>query len=91
MTTAFQTGPGFYAANSNVVDNTVPPGKMRSYCARIEAYDGPLDRNAPDNQVTFKLLMAMGDEDPRVARALLSLAENIQHNRAILEAAARRG
>jgi len=87
MTTAFQTGPGFYAANTRAVDKAIPAGVMRVYCARIEAYDLADDQVDLDTQ--FSLLVAMAEGKPQIAKALLSLADSIGGNRKTLEEFAR--
>lgn len=88
MTTAFQTGPGFFAADTSEHDKTLPANTMRVYCARIEAYDLPLhDKAALDTQ--FTILAAQGENDPRVAKALLKLGEHIKGNKTTLEEFAR--
>lgn len=79
MNTAFQTGPGFFAVVTHDHDPTIPEGKMRVYCARLEAYDLPIQGSDPDP--TFELLVAKSEDDKRVAKALLLLEENIKANR----------
>jgi hypothetical protein len=73
MTTAFQTGPGFYAAASRKADKSLPPGTVRIYCARLEAYDLPRAAEEHELKTEFKLLVAMAEEKPAIARALLQL------------------
>lgn len=89
MNTAFATGPGFYAANTRKVDDTVPEGRIRLYVARIEAYDGPLAHGTPFNQTEFKLLPAMADGNPAVARALLQLHASLTANLELIKAEAK--
>ena len=89
MKTAFSTGPGFYAANTRKVDDTVPPGMMRFYIARIEAYDGPLSKGSDLADTEFKLLPAMADGRPEVARALLQLHSALAGNLEMLKAEAK--
>lgn len=74
MNLAVKTGPGFFAANTTKVDDTVPPGQIRLYCARIECYDGPLKK---------------GTDDKRVARALVALHDALEKNLPLLKEAAR--
>jgi hypothetical protein len=86
MKTAFQTGPGMFAADSRKVDRSIPPRVVRVYCARIEAYD---ITDAPiDLDTEFEILFAKAEKDPRVARALLKLGEAIEANRALLSRSA---
>lgn len=85
MTTAYQTGPGFYAANTKECDPTVPEGCVRIYCVRLEAYD--LERK-PDEEgldVSFEIIFAKAEKDRRLATALLALGRAIEGNRAKLE------
>lgn len=63
MTTAFQTGPGFFAADSSDCDKTLPKDMMRFYCARIEAYDIPVSGDDPGHNTTFEILAAKGEND----------------------------
>ena len=89
MNTAFATGPGMYAAmtldTNNPIsrDESIPPGCARVYCARIEAYD--LKAGVDDlDSVSFTLLPAMADGNPKLAKALLILGEVLQANKAQL-------
>jgi hypothetical protein len=84
MTTAFQTGPGFYAAESNKNNPRIPPGVVRIYCARIEAYDLPDDDDLADS-ISFTLLVALSETDPRIGRALQQLMSSLDGNRSTLE------
>lgn len=88
MTTAFATGPGFYAAKTTKSDPSVPPGQMRFFLARLEAYDGPIKADALTNQTEFSILAAMCVGKPTIARALLELSDHIQANRAMISAEA---
>lgn len=85
MNTAFQTGPGFYAAQSAKVDQSIPPGIVRIYCARLEAYDLPCHGDDPALDTTFEILAAKVEKDPRLARALLLLADHVKGNRELIE------
>lgn len=89
MTTAFQTGPGFFAAMSHSHDKSVPLGFLRVFCARIEAYDLPKGSEVMD-KIEFTVLFAMAEEDPRIAQALLYLGETIAGNRKALEEIAKK-
>jgi hypothetical protein len=90
MKTAFSTGPGFYAAASSEYDDTVPPGVLRIFCARLEAYDGPKKSGTDFDATEFKLLPAMADGNPQVARALLQLHTVLTSNLKLIEAEAKR-
>ena len=85
MTTAYSTGPGFYAVmtkdakNPITHDTTIPAGKVRVYVARLEAYD--IDASAADGEIQFTVLPAMAQGNPRVAKALLLLGDVINGNR----------
>ena len=82
MTTAFQTGPGFYAALTSDHCPSLPPNTMRVYCARLEAYDIPT--NDPDDsglETRFQLLFHDADGKPEIARAILQLADSIEGNK----------
>lgn len=83
MTTAFQTGPGFYAANTNVVDPSLPPGVVRFFCVRLEAYDVADDPD--DEEIAFEIIFAKAEKNPQIAKALLDLARSIQMNEANLK------
>lgn len=83
MKTAFQTGPGFYAAETHKVNPTIKPGEMRIYCVRLEAYD--LEVGGGDNDITFEIVFAKVEKDPHLAKALLKLGDAIEANRAGLE------
>jgi hypothetical protein len=80
MKTVFSTGPGFYAANTQAHDDTIPPDMMRFFVARIEAYDGPARPNTEFDKLEFKLLPAMAQDRPDVARALLQLHSSLSAN-----------
>lgn len=73
LKTAFSTRPGFYAASTRPHDDLVPAGQMRFFVARIEAYDGGITNDPLADQTEFKLLVAMADGKPEIARALLQL------------------
>lgn len=88
MTTAFQTGPGFYAAFTDAKNNRVPRWRMRLYHARLEAYDIPLGSDPLSEVTSFHLLVAQAQGNPEIAFALLELAKAIEANRAHLEAEA---
>lgn len=89
MTTIFQTGPGFFSAVTNDKDRSVPVGKMRIYCARIEAYDlDQEERMDMDTNVT--ILFSMAEKDPKVALVPLRLGDAIGRNRKNLEAFAKK-
>lgn len=79
MKTAFATGPGFYAAATAKSDNLIPTGTLRFYVARIEAYDGEAAQLA-GNETQFKLLPAMCEGKPDVARALMQLRHHLNAN-----------
>ena len=84
MKTAYQTGPGMYAADTSGHARYLPDDTMRVYCARIEAYDLELrDKGSINTQ--FQVLFAQADDNPEVARALLKLADTINCNRGMLE------
>lgn len=83
MTTAFSTGPGFYAAVTSEHDPSLPPKTLRVYCARIEAYDFPVTE---DITTTFTLLPAMSEGRPDIAKALLSLAVVLAENSDAIQA-----
>lgn len=89
MNLAVKTGPGFFAANTTKVDDTVPLGQIRLYCARIECYGGPLKKGTDFDQIEFKLLAAMSQDDKRVARALVALHDALAKNLPLLKEAAR--
>lgn len=81
MTTAFQTGPGFYAALASDKYPELPPDTMRIYCVRMEAYD--LKTNSteePGLETNFKVLFHEADGKPEIARALLQLGSSITAN-----------
>lgn len=88
MKTAFQTGPGFYAADTDKHDRTLAKDTMRIYCVRLEAYDLANDQVDLDTQ--FTVLFGMVDTDPRLAKALLKLGEGIKANEAELKRVASR-
>ena len=89
MTTAFQTGPGFYAANSKKSDQSIPAGKLRIYCARIEAYDMDLtDDEEPALDTSFELLVAKSQGNPQIAKALLQLHKSLGGSLEVLKAEA---
>ncbi len=88
MKTVFNTGPGFYAASTRTHDDTVPSGAMRFFIARIEAYDGPLALGSEFEKTQFKLLPAMAEGKPEVARALLQLHFALSANLELLRAEA---
>ena len=61
-------------------DDSIPQGCARVYCAMIEAYD--LKAGVDDlDSVTFTLLPAMADGNPKLAKALLILGEVLQANK----------
>lgn len=82
METIFQTGPGFFAANTAETRPEVPKGKLRVYCVRLEAYD--LDDSEDDLDTSFSVLFAKAEGDPQIARTLLTLGETIKGNEAML-------
>lgn len=84
MKTAFQNGPGFYAAATSDKRRDLPRNTMRIYCARLEAYDLPLTDDAMD-AVKWELLPAQAEGKPEIARALLLLADVLAANKAELE------
>lgn len=81
MKAILQTGPGFFAANTIGDKKT---GSMRFHCARIETYECPIQDAAMD-QVQFELLVAKVEDEPGLAKILLTLADSINGNRALLE------
>ena len=81
MTTAFSTGPGFFAANTRKADRTILPNTLRVLCARIEAYDIP-EGDAIGLDTNFTVLFAMAEGRPDIARAMLSLGAAIKGNEA---------
>ncbi len=85
MKTAFSTGPGFYEANTNKTDKSIPPGVIRIHCARLEAYDITGSPDDVGNEVQFTVLFAMAEKDKRLAKALLGLGRAINGNRKLLE------
>lgn len=85
MTTVYQTGPGFYAANSTDCDPTVPEGMLRIYCVRLEAYDMPKAPEEIDAETTFEVLFAKSEKNPAIAKALLVLGDAIAANRELLK------
>lgn len=89
MKTAFQTGPGFFAANDCRHEPAVPPGVMRVYCARLEAYDIEPEKNQDDAETSFELLVAKAEGNPELARVLLRLKEALIGNSPLLERIAR--
>ena len=89
MKTAFATGPGFYAAATAKADDRVPPGKMRFFVARIEAYDGPAKTGNEMAETTFTILASMCEGKPEIARAMLGLRDHLNANAAIIEAEAK--
>lgn len=84
MKTVLQTGPGFYAANTSQVDAKIPPGVLRVYCARVEAYDMEKTDPAMDD-IQFELLVAKAEKDPELAKALLQLVKSLSGNIPLLE------
>lgn len=80
MKTAFSTGPGFYAAVTDKTDRLVPAGHIRLFCARLEAYDGPLEHGTQMAETEFAVLPAMAQGRPDVARALLALHDALGAN-----------
>ncbi len=78
MKTIIATGPGFYAADSDKMPS-VPKGKLRVYCARIEVYE--LDETQGDLDTSFELLVAKAEKQPGLANALLKLADSLEANR----------
>jgi hypothetical protein len=89
MTTAFQNGPGFYAARTSETNPRVQPGILRIYCARLEAYDIPAAAGMEDLETKFELLVAQAERDAEIARALLDLHESIGRNLDCIRKAAR--
>jgi hypothetical protein len=85
FSTVLSTGPGFYAASTRSHDDLVPAGKIRMFVARIEAYDGPLERGTQFDKMQFNLLPAMADGDKAVARALLALHSTLTANLELLK------
>lgn len=85
MTTAFQTGPGFFAAETSAYNKAIPPSSLRIYCARIEAYDLPEESADMDN-IQFEILFAKAEKDPQIAHALLKLRDTINENEPLLRA-----
>jgi hypothetical protein len=85
MQTAFQLKPGFFAAYSRSHNPCVPEGKMRIYCARIEAYDIDIKPGTPDDETAFTVLPALAEGEPEIALALTKLGESLAANRAELE------
>lgn len=83
MKTIFQTGPGLFAAASNKTEKSAPPGKVRIYLARIEAYD--LDGGPLDDETSFELLVAKASKNKQLANALLILSDSLQSNKKMLE------
>jgi hypothetical protein len=84
MTTAFQTGPGLFAADSASHDTAIAAGKIRVYCVRVEAYD--LDqREQSDLDMEFEILFAKAEKNPQIAKALLKLKEAISLNEPLLK------
>lgn len=83
MKTAFQTGPGLYAANTNKVDRTIPKDVLRVYLIRMEAYDLTAGDDSMNN-VQFQILFAMAENNPQIAQALLTLRDSINGNEATL-------
>ncbi|MBE2178900.1 MAG: hypothetical protein IAE97_00305 [Chthoniobacterales bacterium] len=88
MTTAFQTGPGFYAAETSKKCRSLVPGTMRVYCARMEAYDVP-ENDVDGLSTEFHLLFAKAEGNPEIARAILLLGKCIEKNSKRLEDIAR--
>lgn len=88
MKTAYQTRPGFYAANTSKVDKTIPGGVLRVHCLRMEAYDLPAGDDSMDN-IEFVVLFAMAENNPAIAGALLTLRDAINGNEAMLKAIAK--
>ena len=83
MKSVFQTGPGFFAADSNKVLPELEDGVLRIYCARIEAYD--IEDQESDREMSFKVLFAMCEDNPELARALLKLGDAIGANEEVLK------
>lgn len=88
MNTAFATGPGFFMANTNRVEPSLADGVMRVYCVRIEAYD--LGKSQLDLETRFTVFAALAENNPVVARALLSLGKAVEQNKSYIEEQARR-
>ncbi len=80
MKTVFSTGPGFYAAATNKSDDRIPEGMMRFWVARLEAYDGPARFGTENDALEFKVLCAMAENNPDVARALVQLHDALASN-----------
>lgn len=85
MKTAFSTGPGFFAADTSGHDRDLPPGVMRVYCARMEAYDLPIDASQEDLDTNFQVLFSQAEGNPEIAKAMLKLSGAIESNRKFLE------
>lgn len=85
MKTAFQTGPGFYAADTCKSNKDVAAGDLRIYCIRMEAYDITGSPEDPGNEIKFELVFAKAEHDPRIAMALLKLGKAIEANKETLE------
>jgi hypothetical protein len=90
MNTVFQTGPGFFAANTNEGDSAVPKGRIRILCARLEAYDLEIKNESDMDDIKFEVLFAKAEGKPQLAKAMLALADAINGNRAMLEAEAKK-
>lgn len=89
MRTAYQTGPGYYAAGTPPHDAAIPEGHVRIYCVRMEAYDIEKHPGGDGDDVKFELLFSMCEGDPVLARALLKLGRAVNANRPALERAAK--
>ena len=74
MTTAYQTGPGMYAATTDKVDRTIPPGAVRVHCVRLEAYDLPAKPEQHDLDAEFTIVFAMAEGNPALAKTLEGFA-----------------
>ena len=83
MTTAFSTGPGFFAVETHDFNPAVPVGGMMVYCVRFEAYDFSSEI---DSDIVFNGALELAEKDKRIAGAILKLGAVIEHNRAALEA-----
>lgn len=72
-----------YAAMSKAGDKTVPKDKIHVFCIRTECYE--LDSSDADSETTFQVLFAQCEGNPKLARALLTLAETIKVNERLLK------
>lgn len=71
-------------ALTDETNKTIPRGKMRIYCVRLEAYDLAMGETR-DLETKFEVLFAQCEGKPEIAQMLLQLGESIESNRREIE------